>query len=272
MAEEKRKRNRLAFPLGLILIILAVVGAVTAARSGVDLVKNLTDKSDRKAEYEELLKPVVMYDPDPFDDVSNADLSQLVNAAIWSLITKSDSAEAFSYSSDDNIGILIPSEEVTEEFMRLFGPEVDIASMYSSIDMSSIDITYDSAQNGFIIPITGLDVAYIPHITEVEKQGDSVILTVEYIGGKAWADYDSGEYSSPSADKYMKVTLRKGDNNYYISSIQALSSPEVADVTVSAPVVATIKAEDLTETTEETSIDEGEETSDLEEETEYEAQ
>ena len=236
-----KKKSKLAFPLGMLIIIFSIVGIVATVKAGVTLFKDLTDNSAQKEEYEEFLRPVVMYDPDPFDDVRSADITQLVNAAIWSLITQSNSSEAFSYSTGDNVGILIPVEQVTSEFERLFGKEIDIASQYDSIDMSSHDITYDSAQGGFIIPITSLEVAYTPEVYELEKKANSIILSVGYIGSKAWAEINGDEYASPQPDKFMKITLRQGDKGYYIASLQSVNAQEIANApTVAATVVSAI--------------------------------
>ncbi|MBR0120682.1 MAG: hypothetical protein IJM10_02725 [Clostridia bacterium] len=236
-----KKKNKFAFPLGMLIIIFSIIGIAATVKAGISLFKDMTDNSAQKEEYEEFLRPVVMYDPDPFDDVRSADITQLVNAAIWSLITQSNSTESFSYSTGDNMGILIPVEQVTAEFIRLFGNETDIASQYDSIDMSSHDITYDSAQGGFIIPITSLEVAYTPEVYEIEKKANSIILSVGYIGSKAWAEINGGEYVAPQPDKFMKITLRQGEKGYYIASIQSVNAQEVANApTLAATVVSAI--------------------------------
>lgn len=236
-----KKKNKFAFPLGMLIIIFSIIGIAATVKAGISLFKDMTDNSAQKEEYEEFLRPVVMYDPDPFDDVRSADITQLVNAAIWSLITQSNSTESFSYSTGDNMGILIPVEQVTAEFIRLFGNETDIASQYDSIDMSSHDITYDSAQGGFIIPITSLEVAYTPEVYEIEKKANSIILSVGYIGSKAWAEINGGEYVAPQPDKFMKITLRQGEKGYYIASIQSVNAQEVANApTVAATVISAI--------------------------------
>jgi hypothetical protein len=107
--------------------------------------------------------------------------------------------------------------------------------------MSSHDITYDSAQGGFIIPITSLEVAYTPEVYEIEKKANSIILSVGYIGSKAWAEINGDEYASPQPDKFMKITLRQGDKGYYIASLQSVNAQEIANApTVAATVVSAI--------------------------------
>lgn len=246
-AKPKKKKSRLAFPLGLLIVALAAVGAVTTVKWGISAISDLKSHSAQRAEYAEFLKPIVMFDPDPFDDISTADMPQLVNAAIWSLITDTQSDEDLTYSQGDTMGILIPQDEVTKAFQRLFGTEVDIAAQYATIDMSRHDITYDANQDGFIIPITALDVAYVPEVLELETQGSSVILTVGYIGSKTWADVQNGSYESPEPDKYMKVTLRQGDSGYYVASLQAVGAQEVASNALTSAEPVSIDVASLTE-------------------------
>ena len=75
-----KKKNKFAFPLGMLIIIFSIIGIAATVKAGISLFKDMTDNSAQKEEYEEFLRPVVMYDPDPFDDVRSADITQLVNA------------------------------------------------------------------------------------------------------------------------------------------------------------------------------------------------
>lgn len=227
----KTKKNKLAFPIGIIAAILAVVGLITVIRFSADTVKNLTDKTADKKEYEQMLTPVVMFDPDPFDDLTQADVSQLLNSAVWALLMSEDGADKYPYSEGENIGIVVPQADIEQYFVSLFGTEIDIASMHSSLDMSEYDITYDAALQSYILPITGIESAYTPKVYDIKKQGSSVILSVGYIGTKAWVQVADGEYSAPEPDKFMKITLRERDGGMYISSIQATDIQEVIGTT-----------------------------------------
>ena len=232
MATKTRKKNKLAFPLGVITVILAVIGLITAISFSVDTVKNLTDKTADKKEYEQMLRPVVMFDPDPFDDLTQADVSQLLNSAVWALLMSEDGADKYPYSEGENFGIVVPQADIEKYFVSLFGTEIDIASMHSSIDMSDYDITYDAALKSYILPITGVESAYTPKIYEIEKQGSSLILSVGYIGNSAWVQVEDGEYAAPEADKYMKITLRERSGGMmYVSSIQSTDGNEVIGTT-----------------------------------------
>ncbi|MBQ2846759.1 MAG: hypothetical protein IJE74_00690 [Clostridia bacterium] len=227
-----KKKNKLAFPIGIIAIILAVVGLITVINFSVDSVRSLTNKTAEKKEYEEMLAPVVMFDPDPFDDLTQADVSQLLNSAVWALLMSEEGADKYPYSEGENFGIVVPQADIEQYFVSLFGTEIDIASVHSSIDMSEYDITYDAALKSYILPITGIESAYTPKVYDIEKQGSSLILSVGYIGNKAWVQIDDGEYTAPEPDKFMKITLRERSGGMmYVSSIQSTDIQEVIGTT-----------------------------------------
>lgn len=234
MAKTKKSKggkNSLAFPIGVIASILAVIGLITVISFGVDAFKNISDKTAEKKEYETILAPVVMFDPDPFDDLTQADISQLLNSAVWSLLMSPEGTDKYSYSEGENFGLEVPQKDIEEHFISLFGTEIDIASMHSSIDMSEYDIVYDAALQSYILPITGVESAYTPKVYSIEKQGNSDILTVGYIGNKAWVQIADGEYQAPEPDKYMKITFRERSGGMYVSSIQAVDGQEIIGTT-----------------------------------------
>ncbi len=226
-----KTKNRLAFPVGIIAGILAVIGLITVIRFSADTIQNLSDKTVEKKEYEKMLTPVVMFDPDPFDDLTQADVSQLLNSAVWALLMSDEGADKYPYSEGENFGILVPQEDIEQYFVSLFGTEIDLASLHSSIDMSEYEITYDAALKSYILPVTGVESAYTPKVYEIEKQGSSVILSVGYIGNRAWVQIEDGEYTAPEPDKYMKITLRERSGGMYVSSIQAVDGQEVIGTT-----------------------------------------
>lgn len=247
MKEKSNKsgKNKLAFPIGIIVLILAVVGIISTVKFAVDSIKKMTDNSADKLKYEQMLGPVVMFDPDPFDDLKQADVSQLLNSAVWALLMSEEGTEKYPYSEGEVFGIIVPQEDIEKYFVSLFGTEIDIASMHDSIDMSAYDITYDAALKSYILPITGVESAYTPKVYEIEEKGSTVILSVGYIGNKAWAQAADEGYAAPEPDKYMKITLRERSGGMYVASIQAVDGQEVIG---SMPATRPIEIETATET------------------------
>ncbi len=248
----KKKKNRLALPAGILTVILAVVGLITVIRAGINYAQDAKTKAAQKANYEALLKPVVMFDPDPFDDLTKADKSQLLYSSIWALLMDEEGMSKYPYATGENFGIQIPQADVEESFTKLYGTEIEVAKLHSSTDMSRYDIAYDSALQSYIIPITGIESAYNPKVYSIDKQGSSVVLNVGYIGTKVWADISDGEYTSPEPDKYMKITLRERSGGMYVSSIQAADGQEIAAQisTTTVPYTYEEETEEVTDVTD----------------------
>lgn len=247
MAEKKGKKNKLAFPVGIIAGILAIVGLITTVNFTIDTVKDFTDKTAEKAEYEELLEPVVMFDPDPFDDLTRADVSQLLNSAIWDQLMNGDGKQRNFYTEGDTYGLAVNQDAIETHFKKLFGNEIDIASLHSSIDMSEYEISYIAAQKIYVLPITGVESAYTPKVYEIEEQGSSKILSVGYINNLAWAQIEGDKLNAPEPDKYMKITLREGsDKKLFVSSIQSVGIQEVVGTTQPVREPVTEPAEEPT--------------------------
>ena len=56
------------FPIGGFFVPLAVIGLITVITFGVRATENLIDNSKQKKEFENIILPVLMFDPVPFDD------------------------------------------------------------------------------------------------------------------------------------------------------------------------------------------------------------
>lgn len=220
----KARRNKWAMPVGITVIIFAIVGlaaVLTAIGFGI---KNLTAQTAKKAEYEAFISPVVMFDPDPFDDVSKGNQSQLINAAIWALLRSE--VDTSMYATDDGT-LSIPQADVEKSFAKLFGS--DVKPTHTGVTGMGYEFKYDSAGKKYIVPITGVSSIYTPRVTDIDKKGNTVELTVGYLGSGQWAQAENGDMIEPAPDKYMKIILREKDGDYYISAIRASDAPETAE-------------------------------------------
>lgn len=213
-----------ALPLGIIIIIFAVVGIIVSVKAGVSGIIGLIDNSDEeKQKYQTMLVPVVMNDIDEFDDVTKANMGQLIEASIWSII-KSD-VNTGEYKTDGD-KILFPQADVETEFAKLFGTDVTVS--HQSVYSTAFEFEYDSSTQVYKVPITGVDATYTPKVLDIEEKSNTLILTVAYLSGSEWVQSDNGDIIEPTPSKYVKVTLRQKDKSYYISAIQATDAPEVA--------------------------------------------
>lgn len=258
----RRRPHPWAFPLGLAVIALAIIGAITLISAGVNGVRNLTDDSELRQLYEKRIEPVVMNDMDPFDDIAKADMAQLLDAAIWSLLKDNINPDEYEWYDGEVSGILVPREDVEIQFGKLFGK--DLTPVHQTVRFSALDFVYDEPTGNYIVPLTGVEPVFIPKVYTIEKKADSVILTVGYISGIVWdLDKDSGEFRAlyePEPDKFMRITLRGEGDAMIISSIRATDAMEIAVSTqprreTMAPT-ETVPATTVPVTQEDTSEDE----------------
>ncbi len=221
--KQKKANHKWAFPIGLAVVISAVIGLITVISALVGAISTALDKRNNYEEYEKILTPVVLIDPDSFDDITKADMSQLMEISLWSLLKNDIAPDTFE--SNEN-GLAIPKTAVEEEFKELFGTE--IAPVHSTIEGYGIDFVYDNSAEIYTVPLTGVTPIYTPDVIEVSKTTDTVVLTVACLSGDAWEQSENGEMIAPTPDKYIKITLRENDGNLFISAIQNTTAPEVA--------------------------------------------
>ncbi len=242
MKKKKKKRaHPWAFPLGLLMAVLSVTGLVTILVAGVNGINSVRARLKNIEEYNTMLTPVVMNDPSMFDDLSKADMSQLIDISVWSILKSDLTPDTYEYTES---GMVIPEADVAAAYTKLFGTE--IAPVHMTVSGYGYEFTYDSAKQCYIIPLTGIEPTYTPDVVDVDKKKNTVVLTVGYLPSGGWAQDSDGKMVAPEPDKYVKVTLREKDGSYYISAMQASASPETASTT---PASTTAPAETATEQT-----------------------
>ena len=241
-----------AFLLGLVLLLFAAFGIYEAAHIAAEKITAARDGSSRFAEYETFLKPFVVVDPAPFDDVSGAEPTDLLDAAISALIYDSDKMNTYEVFEGEVTGLLVPQADVQAYFVRLFGTEVQM--QHQSVSDSFYNVIYNSERKSYIIPITSVDPLYTPKIYDIEKTGSSVTLTVGYIIGSEWAQIERGNYTAPEPAKYMKITLREDADGYHIGSLRNSEAADTAEParTTTAPSPAEPVTEPTAATTAQT--------------------
>ena len=222
-AKKHKGTHKAAFPVGMLIIILAVVGVVSIVVTAVKAIDKSIDKKTDYSEYNKLLTPVVLIDPDAFDDITKADMNQLIEISIWSLLKSDVSPD--TYVTTEN-GLEIPKEDVEAAFVKLFGTERQ--PTHATVVGYGYEFAYDGTTGKYLIPLTGVVPIYTPKVIEKEEMADTIVLTVACLNASAWEQNENGEMVEPIPDKYIKVTLRIKDGAYYISAIQNTTTPEIA--------------------------------------------
>lgn len=232
MAEKKHKgSHKAAFPIGMLITLLAAVGLVTIVVSAARGIGMAVEKGKNYEEYNTMLTPVVLIDPDNFDDITKADMSQLLDISIWSLLRNSDITPD-RYENGEN-GLIVPKEDVEEQFKKLFGTQV--TPVHATVEGYGYEFTYDDAAGAYTIPLTGVIPIYTPKVVDKTSSSDTIVLTVACLAGEGWEQGEDGQMQEPVPDKYIKVTLRENGGDQYISAIQATSAPETATASPASP-------------------------------------
>lgn len=229
----------MAFPVGMLVVLLAAVGLVTLVVGAVKGIDTAVERRNSYSEYNRLLTPVVLIDPDPFDDITGADMSQLIEISVWSLLKSDISPD--KYAGSDS-GLAIPKADVEAEFVKLFGTQ--ITPVHASVEGYGYEFAYDEEKGVYTVPLTGIVPLYTPMVVDKSTSSGSVTLTVACLAGEAWEQGEDGKMIEPAPDKYLKITLRETEGGVYISSIQNTSSPEVA-TTAPATAAPTTENRDL---------------------------
>lgn len=223
---EKRGRKG-SFILGLVIIGFALIGVAAVVIQLAGVAQTLFNNETKKGEYEDFLYPVVMLDPEVFDDVTKADMTDLIASSILSLLTdEENSPYDFEFVEGETSGLAIPQAVVEEAFFTLFGK--DIKPIHRSVECSTCVFEYQHTAGRYVIPITGYDPAYLPDVIEIDKNREgAVALTVGYIAYGDWQVNENGEYAQPEPAKYRKITLRENESGYYVSAIQNADTSKV---------------------------------------------
>lgn len=210
---------------GIITFILAVIGIIAIVFFIVTSITSAvkTSKAEKLAEYQKFLVPIVMNDPDSFDDLKNANMTQLIDASIWAILNDKVTTSEYKYEDGK---MILPQADVEKQFKTFFGTEIEIK--HQSISGSGYEFEYDSSKSAYKIPITGVEPMYTPKVIDMEKKSGSLVLTVAYLSGSEWEQDENGDMKAPSPGKYVKITLREKDDAYYISAIQDTDAPETA--------------------------------------------
>lgn len=220
MANEK-KTGAVNYIVGAFVLVFFVIGVASTVSFVAGRVRKAADNGAKNREYESFIYPLVMNDPDTFDDVSKADQSQLIAVSIWSILKSNPDTDKYSYSDK---GLLIPKKDVEEAFKKLFGSDVKVN--HTSADGGGIEFRYSEKKGQYIIPITGITPLYTPTVLDAQERNDFITLFVGYLSGDDWEQDGNGNPVKPEPSKYVKIILRKTGSGYCISALRSADAPE----------------------------------------------
>ena len=212
-------RRRARQTLGLLIAVLALVGIVTVVRAGVKGVATLFDDTQQKAEYEDRLEGLVLFDPLPFDGIENIDDLTLREAAVWGCVYSIQETQGSfdNYNTDpDTEQLLLPSVDVDAYLAKLVGPSFKLT--HRSFEMEDMTIEFDESSQCYKIPVTGTVGYYRAVVTRLFKRSGQLHVTVGYIPTSSTDDSIINQ-SSDTPTKYMDYLFERQSGSWYLTGL-----------------------------------------------------
>ncbi len=222
--------RKFGFVFGLLAVVFSLIGFAACILWGVNFIKDRGQekKAQEMSAYNQFLVAVAAVDPTPFDDITGASSEELIEIAVWSIIAADLDPDKYDYSTGE---LALPVAEVEAAYTKYFG--TDKPGVHTSVTGYGYEFSYNAEKSCYYIPLTALEPFYTPEVTDIEKKGDSVILTVGLINSGVWKqDSVTGALSRPEPDKFIKVTMRASGGASFISAIRSANLPETAIVDV----------------------------------------
>ncbi len=221
------RKSRAAAPVGAVVILLALVGVVSLITILVQWITGLQDNSSERGKLEQLILPVLMFDPISFDSVETADQGMVLQSSIWSTVL---TAETGRYTFDIGETLTVPVTDIEIAAKKLFGPDVTLA--HKTFGDVNVSYYYDEENQLYYVPIDGQIGFYTPRVEEIErKEGDIYRLKVGYVPpNNVWTSMTSSGETFREADKYMIYEVKKEKDSYYLLAIKDLEEEESSSI------------------------------------------
>lgn len=208
---KKPNVNAMKFLL-VCLILTASIVAISIALSTAERGDNALGLSD----YDNFIWPVVMQNPENFDETSPAEVDTMVSAAVW----KASAEKKDEKSKMNNDGQLVLSfDEVRDACESLFD------RAFEKNDLIGIDedfFKFDENKNCFFVEsVSGVD-NYVPHTVNAYRKGDDIILKVGYIMPSDRFEPDMSGIRENNISKYKIYHLKTDETTgrKYVSAVE----------------------------------------------------
>lgn len=228
------KRRRVRQMLGFLVMVLALIGALSVLSTAVGAVAKLFDDTAQRKEYEDKLEGLVLFDPLAFDGVENLDDLTLRSAAVWGCIEQiQDTEDGFTnYAVDpETEQLLLPSVEVDAYLTKLLGPGFKLN--HTSFEIEGMTIEYDENTQSYKIPLTDSVGYYRATVTKLFKRSGKLYVTVGYIP-LVGTDNNILSSNTETPTKYMDYVFERQNGSWYLTGLTDSETKPEASASVSS--------------------------------------
>jgi hypothetical protein len=218
-------RRRSAAPLGVLFTLLALIGCGTIIYLAASGISSIVNDESRLHKYDDIITPIAYFDPEPFEtwqDPKTAD--DLLLISIWDVLEKNQD----TFAQDDATGrTIIPTDKVTENAQKLFGPDIRLNFAIFS-DAQNDDGTaanpedspciWDEETGTVKVLMTSFE-GYKPKVLKISKKKDTQVCTVAYVASYASDGTMSKENTYSKVRTYI-LKKNPSTKKYYVAAIR----------------------------------------------------
>lgn len=202
-----------------VTMILSFTGIIILL-SAMNRTTSVINDSPTFSKYNNYIAPVVMHNPEQFNETEKANTDTVISSSIWRTILQ-NGIENYKELDDQGL-ILIPVNDIQNACTDLFGPNYNINT---TENIYGPFYSYIEGESSFHISAISNLGTYVPYIDEITEEDDCLSLKVSYLSrDDKYLSTDKDKPESPTPVKQMKYKLKINDttNKYYIYAIENL--------------------------------------------------
>lgn len=224
-------KYKFAAPLGMIFAIMAVIGLITVAVFSMKYTFKIIGNDSAKQKLEDIIRPVLMFDPVPFDKVTDVSNLTLLESAIWATLMN---AQEDFFANDEMLYKIIPTTDIDLTAAKMYGSDIKLE--HQSFYNFDIVYQYDEELKAYHVPVQINVSLYSPKVLNINKKGDIYSVEVGYIPpGNVWSYDEKGKEKEPKPDKTMLYEMKKVKDNYQFIAIKETEYNPLSQVISSQP-------------------------------------
>ena len=209
----KNKRRRYAAPIGGVFILLAFVGLVAVVLTSLNLTNQLLGNQADKERIEDIIRPLLMWDPPPFEDPADISPALLLHASMWAALGHQ------SYPFNENQEMEVPASDLDVAATRLFGPGVTL--QHRTFGDYEQSYYFDSVRQIYHVAATVQLFRHSPQVVSIERGESYYDVRVGYLPPQgAFTASLQGARGIPEPEKYMIYVMRRAGDTFQIVALR----------------------------------------------------
>ena len=195
--------------------MLAFVGLISVVVLSINFTNRMLDNQDEKERLENIIRPVLMWDPPPFENPADVSPIMLLHFSMWAALMD----ENANYQLNENQEMEVPASDLDVAATRLFGPDVTLR--HRTFGEYEQSFYFDAVRRIYYVPANVQLFLYSPRVISIERSGDLYHLLVGYVPPTgAFTTNLHGARGQPAPEKYMIYVMRRVGNTFQIVALR----------------------------------------------------